>query len=341
MPVIGIALIILAVILFLSDLVLGSVNIPFYEVWGILTGEEAGKRSWEIIVLDSRLPRALSAILSGAALSVCGLLMQTLFRNPLAGPYILGISSGAGLGVALLVMGAGIFGFSFSALSGVMSSWMFSLAAITGAGFVLLIIFLASTKVKDIMTILILGIMLGSIMTAIVSILQYFSNDAELKKFIIWSMGSLSGVKKNELLVLLPLVLIGVIMSFFQSKKLNAFLLGENYASSIGVNTRVTRIFIIVVTGVLAGSVTAFCGPIGFVGIVIPHICRMVFRTSDHRILIPFSVIIGINVLLISDIISQLPGSDYVLPVNSVTALIGIPIILWIVFSRRSISSSF
>lgn len=331
-------LLILLVILFMLDLTLGSVSIPFNEVWMLLTSGESSKKSWEVILLDARLPRALTALVCGVGLSLAGLQMQTLFRNPLAGPYILGISSGASLGIAMALIGFELLGLS---LTGINSHWAQMLFAIGGAWMVLGIIFIASLRVRDLMTILIFGIMLGSICMALVSLLQYFSPESKLKAFIIWTMGSLDGVTMGQLLYLGPIALIGAALVAFMIRPLNLLLLGSDYAQSMGLNVRRSRFFIILSTGILAGSITAFCGPIGFVGVVIPHVARLICNSSDHRYLVPMSALVGVNVLLISDIISHLPGSASILPLNSITALMGIPFILWILMRRRLINANF
>lgn len=324
------------VLFFVLDLFLGSVKIPLDQILTIITGGSAEKESWEIIVLNARLPKAIAAVLCGAALSVCGLQMQTLFRNPLAGPYILGISSGAGLGVAIFIMGLGFLGissFGFFSNSGIIIS------SILGSLGVLAILLSIINRLKDIMTVLILGIMIGSVITAIIGIIQYFSNDAQLKSFIMWTMGDLSAVTTDELSLLTPIVIIGVALSFLSSKTLNAYLLGESYAKSLGVNIKKSQFLIILITSVLTGSITAYCGPIGFVGIVIPHLARMISNSSDHRVLIPLSILLGINVLLISDILSQLPGLEQNLPINSITSLIGIPFIIWIILKNKTVKN--
>ncbi|MBL4668771.1 MAG: iron ABC transporter permease [Flavobacteriales bacterium] len=329
-------LIISAILFFGLDLFLGSVDIPFKNIFSILFGNATEKESWKIIIFQSRLPKAIAATLCGGALSVCGLQMQTLFRNPLAGPYILGISSGAGLGVAIFVMGLSFLGISsigFTANSGIIIS------SILGSFGVLAILLSIINRLKDIMTVLILGIMIGSVITAIIGIIQYFSQDAQLKSFIMWTMGSLSSITSNELMLLAPIVIVGLILSFITSKNLNAYLLGESYAKSLGVNIKQSRIVIILITSVLTGSITAYCGPIGFIGIVIPHLARIISNSSDHRILIPLSILLGINVLLIADIISQLPGLDQSLPINSITSVRGIPFIIWIILKNKKIKN--
>lgn len=329
-------LIVSAVLFFGLDLFLGSVKIPLNNILSILMGDAIEKETWKIIILNARLPKAIAAILCGAALSVCGLQMQTLFRNPLAGPYILGISSGAGLGVAIFIMGLSFIGISnvgFPPNSGLIIS------SILGSLGVLAILLSIINRLKDIMTVLILGIMIGSVITAIIGIIQYFSQDTQLKSFIMWTMGDLSAVTRSELTLLTPVVIIGVVLSFLTSKNLNAYLLGESYAKSLGVNIKRSQFFIILVTSILTGSITAYCGPIGFIGIVIPHLARMISNSSDHRILIPLSILLGINILLISDIISQLPGLEQNLPINSITSLIGIPFIIWIILKNKKIKN--
>ncbi|PKP44829.1 MAG: iron ABC transporter [Bacteroidetes bacterium HGW-Bacteroidetes-12] len=303
----------------------------------ILFTSSSEKLSWNIIVLESRLPRALTAILCGAALSISGLQMQTLFRNPLAGPYILGISSGAGLGVAIFIMGLGFLGISLTHLTWI-GNYGIIISSIIGSSCVLFILLVSIIRLKDIMTVLILGIMIGSVASALISIIQYFSYDNSLKSFVMWMMGDLSNVSMAQLKILFPVVLLGLIFSFLISKKLNAYLLGEDYAQSLGINIKKTQFTIIILTAILAGSITAYCGPIGFVGIVVPHLARLISKSSNHIIIIPLSILIGINMLLVSDIISQLPGSEKVIPINAITSLIGIPFIFWIIFKNKRIS---
>ena len=323
--------------LFITDLFFGSVQIPVKNIIQALFSGNSGKEEWNLIVLNFRLPKATTAILAGAALSVSGLQMQTMFRNPLAGPDILGISSGASLGVAFILLG-------FSSMLGLqtgdaMSNWIIVLAAWFGAGSVLLLIFAVSLRVNDIMTILILGILLGSVSTAIVSVLQYFCNEVLLKSFLVWSMGSLGNVSGSHLLVLLPSVGFGLLLSLLTIKMLNLMLLGENYAKSMGLNVNITRFLIFLSTSILAGSITAFCGPIGFIGIAVPHICRMIFKTSDQKTLLFASIIVGASIMLLSDLLSQIPGNGIVLPINTVTALLGIPVIIWIIFKNQRVAS--
>jgi len=283
------------------------------------------------------LPKALTALFAGFAISVSGLQMQTVFRNPLAGPFVLGISAGASLGVAILVMG--LSAFTVVSEFGVLGNWSIVTAAWIGSGLILFLILIISSRVKDIMTILILGIMFGSATSALVNILQYFSNESMLKAFVVWTMGSLGGVSLAQLKVLIPSVVLGLIVTFMLIKILNAMLVGENYAKSMGLNVGLSRFLIFFSTSLLAGTVTAFCGPIGFIGIAVPHIARIVFKTANHKILLPGKMIIGGIVLLLSDIIAQLPGHDKTLPINSITALVGIPIVIWIIIRNQKLAS--
>ena len=321
-------------LLFLIDLLVGSYYISIPEVLKAIFRSENADNQVIMIINQFRIPKAITAVLAGAALSVAGLQMQTVFRNPLAGPYILGVSSGASLGVALLVLGTGglMGGSSISAAS----SWGIVAAAWIGSGLILLMILLISVRIKDIMTILILGILISSAISSIVNILQYFSNESMLKSFVIWTMGSLGSVTNTQLSVLFPSVIIGILIAFGASKFLDAFLLGENYARSMGMNIRFARMMVFLSTAILAGSVTAFCGPIGFIGIAVPHIARMVLQSAKHSLLVPGTILTGALMMLVSDIISQLPGSESTLPVNSVTALLGIPIVIWIIVRNKN-----
>ncbi len=332
------SVLVFALFLFLIlDIFLGSVSISASEVAGAIFGNRGG--NFETIVLRFRLPKAITAITVGVALSLSGLQMQTVFRNPMAGPDVFGISSGASLGVAFVILGFSS-NISPDSVNG-LGNWILVAAAWVGAGLVMLLIMAISSRVKDIMTILILGIMLSSGISAIVTIMQYFSNESMLKAYVIWTMGSLGNLTESQLKVLLISVWAGIILSLISSKMLNALLLGENYAGSIGLNIKLARTVIFICTSILAGSVTAFCGPIGFIGIAVPHIVRIIFKTSDHKILIPGTILAGGTIMLIGDIISQLPGSESVLPINAVTSLIGVPVVIWVIFRNRKYSGSF
>ena len=320
----------LLVILFLLDLLVGAVHIPLRDILGAIVGADIDPAT-RLIVLDIRLIKAVVAILSGMALSVSGLQMQTLFRNPLAGPYVLGISSGASLGVAIFILGMPLLGVvTNSNLSSVGTAG----AAWLGSALILAFVASVSTRIKDIMVILILGMMISSGVSAVVQILQYLSNEEALKSFVIWTMGSLGDVTTNQLHLMLPAVLIGLVVSVAVIKPLNLLLLGEQYARTMGLNVRRSRYLIFLSTTLLAGTVTAFCGPIGFVGLAIPHIARMLFSNADHRILLPASALCGAVVLLACDIISKW----LTLPINTITALLGIPIVIWVVIRNKSIA---
>ena len=315
------ALSVLTVCLFLLDLAVGAVRIPVSDVWAALTGGDC-PRTTAKIVLNIRLTKAVVALFAGASLSVSGLQMQTLFCNPLAGPYVLGISSGASLGVALVV------------LAGVGSSIGIAGAAWLGAAAVLLVIAAVGHRIKDIMVILILGMMFSSGVSAVVQILQYLSKEEALKAFVIWTMGSLGDVTVPQLAILLPSVIVGLLLAVWTIKPLNLLLFGEEYAVTMGLNTRRSRGLLFLSTTLLAGTVTAFCGPIGFIGLAMPHVTRILFRNSDHRILMPGTVLSGASVLLLCDIVSKM----FTLPVNAITALLGIPIVVWVVLRNKSMT---
>ncbi len=320
---------VVAVVLFVADLMVGSVSISAGDVWAALTGGDVAPATIKI-VRDIRLMKAVVALLAGVALSVSGLQMQTLFRNPLAGPYVLGISSGASLGVALFILGAPLLGLSSSSL---FSSFGVAGAAWVGSALVLAVIAAVSRRIKDIMVILILGMMFSSGVSAVVQILQYLSAEDALKAFVVWTMGSLGDVTGDQLALLLPAVAIGLVLSVAVIKPLNLFLLGENYARTMGVNISRSRQLIFLSTTLLAGTVTAFCGPIGFVGLAVPHIARAIFRNADHRVLMPATALVGGVMLLLCDVISKW----LTLPVNTITALLGIPIVIWVVVRNKSI----
>lgn len=313
--------------LFLLDLVIGSIRIPFSEIINIFTGNNADPIHTEIL-LNFRVPKAISAILAGASLSVAGLLMQTLFRNPLADPYILGVSSGASLGVAITMMSASLLPAFW-----INSGWGVIASAIIGAALVLLLVIGVSYKLHNAVSLLIVGIMFGTIASSIVSILQNFSNPDAIKLYVLWTFGSLSAVSRENLQMLIPVIVAGLLLAFLLHKKSDGLLLGENYAKGLGINIRSTRILMVLATGILAGSITAFTGPIAFVGVAVPHIAKGIFKTSVHKILIPASVLIGASLILICDIITQIP--TYTLPINTVSALFGAPVIIWIILRRR------
>lgn len=314
----------------------------FDDVWKVFFVPEMANEAYTAIIYKIRLPRTLTAIMAGAALSVAGLQMQTLFRNPLAGPSVLGITAGASLGVAavMLVTGASTTLFSIRQL-GIGGSTLIILAAIAGAAAVLVIIMAIALKIRDNVVMLIVGLMVANITIAVVSIWQYFSEPEQIQEYILWTFGSLSGVTNEQLTILAIVVLTGIFLTFLLSKTLNVLLLGEDYAASMGLNTRWAKMAVIGVTSVLTGAITGFCGPIGFVGIAVPHLTRSYLNTSDHRLLIPSSVLTGAILMLVCDIIAQVPGSATVLPVNAITAMIGSPIVIWIIVKRRNLKSAF
>ena len=313
---------------FITNISLGSVSIPLKEIFSSLLGSTDN-----YIIQNYRLPKAITAILVGSGLGISGLLMQTLFRNPLAGPFVLGISSGASLGVALVILGSGIFGGIFSTL--LISKWSIVIAASLGSFLVLLAVLLVSSKVRDTMAILIIGLMFGSITAAVVSVLSYFSSAEQLQQYIFWGFGSLGNLSWYELLIFSTIILIGIVLSIFSIKALNTLLLGENYAKSLGLNIKQSRLIIIIATSLLAGTITAFAGPIAFIGLAIPHITRQIFTTSNHKILLPAVLLLGAIVMLICDSIAQLPTSDYMLPINAITSLFGAPVVIWLLVRNR------
>lgn len=317
----------------IADIMTGAVRIPAPEVLRILTGISSENQVWSTILFDFRLPKTLTAILAGSALSVSGLQMQTVFRNPLAGPDVLGVSAGASLGVAVILLGFGDF-FIMHNLN-YMGSWAQIISAWTGAGLVILLIMYISLRVRDIMTILILGILFGSAASAIVSILQYFSQQSALKIFVIWSMGSMGNLTAVQLQVMALSVIAGFILALVTLRELNPLLLGETYSRSMGVRIKRTRLLIFLSTSVLSGSITAFCGPLAFVGIAVPHLARLIFNTSNHYLLIPASMILGSMLMLLADILSQVSPSGILLPINSVTAILGIPVVIWVIIYNR------
>lgn len=322
------------------DLLIGSVHIPMKDVFDILGGGLSTNPGWETIVLEFRVPKAVTAILAGSGLGISGLLMQTIFRNPLAGPFVLGISSGASLGVALLILAGSAFGIAITQLT-LLGSWTTVMAAIAGSSLVMLLIVVVSVSIRDGMTLLIIGLMVGSLSGALVSVLQYFSEAREIQSFLIWTFGNLGGVHGSELVILIITVLIGLMGSWWFSKPLNALLLGESYAKSMGVNIRQTRLLVIIITSILAGGITAFCGPLAFIGIAIPHLARIVFKTANHQVLIPGCILLGAVVMTVCDLVSQIPGSSRTLPINAITSLLGAPAVIAILIRNRNLSKSF
>lgn len=318
------------------NLSLGSVKIPIDQVFNALFGYEVDKDSWVAIVKNYRLPKSITAILVGFGLSISGLLMQTLFRNPLAGPFVLGISSGASLGVAVLILGSSMFGFALGSYS--VTTFGQAIAASLGAFLVLLAVLIAAKKVRNTMSILIIGLMFGSFTSAIISVLAYFSSASELQQYMFWSFGSLGNLGWTAIGILFLITLFALVPTLFIIKPLNSLLLGENYAKSLGINLKQTRYLVLIIASLLTGVITAFSGPIAFIGLAVPHLTKLVFNTSNHKILIPAVGISGAIIMLICDSIAQLPTSEYTLPINAITSLFGAPIIIWLLVRKRKLT---
>lgn len=326
-------LLVLLIVCFFINISLGSVYVPVKAVFNSLIGLQPEQESWQYIIVNYRLPKAITAILVGSGLGVSGLLMQTLFRNPLAGPFVLGISSGASLGVAFIILGSSVFGAAFAAFF--MSKWSLVIAASLGSFLVLFAVLITSLKVRDTMAILIIGLMFASITASVVSVLSYFGSAEQLQQYIFWGFGSLGSLSWYELIIFSIIYGLGLLLSIASLKSLNTLLLGENYAKSLGLNIKKSRLIIIIATSLLAGTITAFAGPIAFVGLAIPHLTRQIFNTSNHKILLPAVFLFGSIVMLICDSISQVPNSDLTLPINAITALIGAPVIIWLLVRKR------
>lgn len=321
--------------MFFINISLGSVAIPVIEVFQSLFHLQSDNPAWNFIIQNYRLPKALTAVMVGSGLSVCGLVMQTLFRNPLAGPFVLGVSSGASLGVALLIMGVASFGGMLG--TALLGMWSLVIAAGIGSFLVMLAILAVTLRVKDTMAILIIGLMFGSLTAAIVGVLAYFSSAQQLQQYIFWSFGSLGNNSWEGMLVLFSCFSLGLGMSIFTIKPLNALLLGENYAKSQGLNIGRSRLIILIATCILAGAITAFAGPVAFIGLAVPHITRQIFTTSNHQVLIPAVILCGSIIMLICDSIAQLPFTDYTLPINAITSLVGAPVVIWLLVRKRKL----
>jgi len=320
-------------LLLVLNISLGSVSIPLKDVINSLIGGNSSKETWDYIIVNYRLPKAIAALLVGMGLSTSGLLMQTLFRNPMAGPDVLGLSSGASLGVATVVLGAAFLPPFFASF--LLSSYGIILASSLGSFLVLLAVLAVSQRLRDTMAILIVGLMFASLTSAIVGTLTYFSTAEQLQKFTFWALGNLGNMSWPSIGILSICVGLGLVLSAFCVKPLNALLLGENYARSMGMNYRRTRLIIIFATSILAGSITAYAGPIAFIGLAVPHIAKLVFQTSNHSILFWATLLLGAIIMLICDSISQLPGSDLTLPINAVTSIFGAPVVIWLLIRKR------
>lgn len=324
----------LLLMVLLLNISLGSVRIPMESIWKSILNIEQ-QTQWSYIINAYRIPKAFTAVLVGAGLSVSGLLMQTLFKNPLAGPYVLGISSGASLGAALYILGGTTIGFLLPNLFS--QSWNTTLAASAGSFLVLFIIAVVASKIKNTMALLIIGLMFGSLSGALVSILAFFSSKESLQRFVFWSYGSLGHLTPTDLKILGSFVGTGIVISLLCVKPLNALLLGNDYAKSIGVSLKRNSYLIILATGLMAGSITAFAGPIAFLGLAVPHICRLIWNTNNHKVLLPATILLGSIFMLVSDTIAQLPGSANVLPINAITVIFGAPIVIWLLMRKKQI----
>ncbi|MEJ5240972.1 MAG: iron ABC transporter permease [Anaerolineales bacterium] len=335
-------LLFLLLIAFATSLAFGSVSIPFEQVVRILFGGAPAKASWADILFQFRLPKALTALLVGAALSAAGLQMQTLFRNPLADPFVLGVSSGASVGVALVILGSGVHGgLTFIAGLSLLGSFTLAAAASLGASLVLAAVLLLARRVQNTLVLLISGLMFGYLANAIVSLLIYFSRPERVQAMSLWASGSFGGLTWTHMPVFASAIGLGLILSLAMVKPLNALLLGDEYARSLGLNVRRARFWIILSASLLAGASTAFCGPIWFVGVAVPHVTRALFHTADHRTLMPAVMLMGSTFALLADLIAQMPGSQRVLPLNVVMSLFGVPVILWIILRQRELRRTF
>ena len=326
-------LLVVAALLFVLNLLIGSVHIPVADVFSILLGEESVKPSWRFIIMESRLPQAITAMLCGGALAVCGLLLQTVFRNPLAGPGIFGINSGAGLGVALVML---LLGGSLSIGSVSMSGFVAVLAAaFIGAMTVTALIFFFSTLVRNHVMLLIIGIMIGYISNSVISLLNFFATDEGVKSYMVWGMGSFGNVSMDYMPVFVVVTLAGLLGTVLLMKPLNALMLGDRYAENLGVNIMRTRNWLLIVTGLLTAVTTTFCGPVAFIGLAVPHIVRLIFITDNHRILLPATILTGAVVALFCNLVCFLPGESGVIPLNAVTPLVGAPVIIYVILKGR------
>ena len=322
-------------VFFLLNILLGSIQIPFKDVWHILWGDYNGNEIWQNIVWKSRIPQALTALVAGAGLSVSGLQMQTVFRNPLAGPSVLGISSGASMGVAFVVLLSGTIGGVALSKVGVMGEIALTISAIIGSLSIMALIIFVSQKVKGNVTLLIIGVMVGYVANAVIGVLKYFSVEEDIRAYVIWGLGSFARVSGNQMTLFVSIMLVLLPLSFLPVKTLNLLLLGDAYARNLGLNIRRARLQVITCSGVLVAIVTAYCGPIIFLGLAVPHLCRSLFRTSDHRILMPASLLMGGAMALVCNLIARMPGFEGALPVNSVTALVGAPVVISVLFNKR------
>ncbi len=323
------------VLFFFLNILLGSVHIPASDVLGILTGNPSESQIWNNIVLKSRVPQSLTAVMAGAGLAVSGLLMQTVFRNPLAGPSVLGISSGASLGVAFVVLLSGSIGGVALSKLGVIGEVTITMSAIVGSMLIMALIAYVAQKVRGNVTLLIMGVMIGYIANAVIGVLKFFSAEEDIRAYVIWGLGSFARVSGGQTTVFIILMLILLPLTFLLIKTLNLLLLGDSYAKNLGLNIKKARLLVISASGVLVAIVTAYCGPIVFLGLAVPHLCRGIFRTSNHATILPASLLAGASLALLCNLIARMPGFEGALPVNSVTALVGAPVVLWVLFNKK------
>ncbi len=328
-------LIVIIAVMFIINLILGSVDIPVKDIWNILIGKGSDSEVWNNIIIKSRLPQTLTALVGGAGLAVSGLQMQTVFRNPLAGPSVLGISSGASLGVAFVVLLSGSLGGVALSRLGYIGDAAMSIAAIIGSLAIMSLIVYVSQKVRGNVTLLVIGVMIGYLATAIIGVLKFFSAEEDIKAYVVWGLGSFSRVSGNQMVLFVGIMLVLLPLSMLLVKTMNLLLLGDGYARNLGLNIKKARTQVITCSGVLVAIVTAYCGPIMFIGLAVPHLCRSIFQTSDHRILMPACMLTGAALALFCNIVARMPGFEGALPVNSVTALIGAPIIAAVLFRKR------
>ena len=324
----------MVLLLFLANIALGSVKIPIEAIFDIVFDPANVKESWKYIILDYRIPKALAAVMTGSGLAVAGLMMQTLFKNPLAGPFVLGISSGASLGVAFFILGGSALGLTALLAP---NGWGTILAASLGSFAVLSIVILVAARVRDAMALLIIGLMFGSLTSAVVSILAYFSPAEDLQRYMFWSFGSLGDISWPALGILSVCYVIGILLALSITKSLNSLLLGDHYAQTLGVSLKKSRFIILIATSILAGSLTAFVGPIAFVGLAVPHLIRQWFTASNHWVLMPACILGGAVLMLFCDIIAQMPWFEFTLPINAITSLIGAPIVIWLLVRKKKL----
>ncbi|CCG52887.1 Probable ABC-type iron(III)-transport system, permease component [Flavobacterium indicum GPTSA100-9 = DSM 17447] len=320
---------------FLANLALGNVLIPWSDVCEILFNQTHEKQTWSYIVLNYRFPKAFVAIVTGMGLSLSGLIMQTLFRNPLAGPYVLGLSSGASLGVAMVIMGSFLLPDFIAPL--IVNDFGILIGAFSGSLLVLLLVFFVASKIKDTMSILIVGLMFSSLTSAIINVLTSFSSAEQLQKFTFWTLGSLGNLTSFQVYLLSAIIGLGIVISFTIIKPLDGLLLGENYARSLGISIKRTRNISIIATSILAGTITAFVGPIAFIGLAIPHVSKLIFQTSNHKTLFIATLLLGAITMLVCDTLSQMPNQNFTIPINAITSILGAPVVIWLIIRKKGI----